>query len=94
MLHTSLGEYRWHFKGTVRTVTPTVASGREYYLQTAHLESGTLAFSLESQPASKTTEGRVANLPTSAVPHTGVTSRLNSLFSLVHTRGKFSDTEQ
>jgi len=42
-------------KGTVGT--PTVASGRGYYLQTAHLESGALAFSLESQPAPKTTEG-------------------------------------
>ena len=57
MLHTSLDayEYRYSFKGTVGT--PTVALERGYYLQTAHLESGALAFSLESQPASKNTEG-------------------------------------
>ena len=30
---------------------------RGYYLQTAHLESGALALSLESQPAPKNTEG-------------------------------------
>jgi len=36
-VHTSLDEYPEPLKGTVRT--PTVASGRGYCLQTAHLES-------------------------------------------------------
>ena len=43
---------------------PYVASGRGYYLQTAHLESGALAFSLKSQPAPKTTEGGKGGKPT------------------------------
>ena len=51
-VHLHLNEYREPFKGTVRT--PTVASGHEYCLQTAHLESSASAVSLETRPTFQT----------------------------------------
>ena len=63
-------------------------------LQIAHLESGTLAFFLESQPTFTTAGGGKGGKPTSAAPYAGVTSTLNSPVLLVHAMGKFSGIER
>jgi len=81
-------KYPESFKETVRT--QTVASGRGYCPQTAHLESGTSAVSFETQPTPRTMgAGRMA-----IQPHAGFTSMPESLVSLVYAMWRSPGTGQ
>ena len=78
---------------------PTIASGRGYCLQTAHLESrclGSFARNLAGLPNYREREGWQPHQlqPHSTPPYAGVTPLLNSPVLLVYTGWKLLDIQQ